>query len=457
MRYLITAVLLFAIVGGALGAIGWCGQIWPNSGSEVPVGDDVTVYFQIWKDGFTPDSGRGDSIAATLYWRESGTVSWNEVVMTYLGDVGNNDEYSGDMPGLASPGTVEYYCEALDSTDMSTLTGQDQNLVDLNESSPGTLYFVDVTSIDVTVTFRVDMTLETVSGAVTVAGSWNSWDPEADTLTDPDMDDVFTGDILFPAGSNPGQSFKFVNGGTWESIPSDRSLTIDDSGPTQVLPIYYFGDNDPADYTDIPVEVHFRVDMSAETVSTPYVAGSVPPLTWGWDDGWSDTLMLYDDGAHDDLSSGDGIYGAMITFPSGSYKYVEYKYTTDGTDNEPLPAFENHSFEMGSVSPLVLPVDTFGILAGVAESELPKDFRIIAAPNPFNAKVGIDIDLPEAGELDIEIYDIRGRRAVTLQRGFLPAGRTHFEWDAAGRPSGIYFLRVYGPGRARTEKLLLVK
>ncbi len=456
MKKLILMAVIASFAVSAFGAVGWCGMIWPNSGTDQSVGEAISVYFQIWKDGVTVPVGRGDSIAATLYWKDTCDAVWTEVEMVYLSDVGNNDEYTADIPAPISTGAIHYFCEALDSTDMATTTGTDQNDVALNATTPGILYIVDVTAIDVTVTFQVDMSLETVTGAVTVAGSFNSWSADADTMTDPDMDNIYTVDILFPAGSSPGQEYKFVNGGAWESI-GNRTLLIDDSSPTQVLPVVYFNNIDPADFTDIDVTVHFSVDMSAETVTYPYIAGSVYPLVWGWEVDWNDSLILYDDGAHDDGTMGDGIYGALIAFPTGSFRNVEYKYSTDSTDNEPLPAFENHAFVLGDSAHQILPTDTFGVLVNVEDGKLPEKLAINIAPNPFNAEVSISIVLPEKAWLTVDIFDIGGRRAATLHDGLADEGRKTIIWDASGFPSGIYLLRIDAREQTHNRRLLLVK
>ncbi len=451
---LIAVIAVFSV--SAMAEVGWCGEIWPNSGSERPVGEAIAVYFQIWKDGVTDSPGRGEEIAATLYWREAGTAVWSEIHMDYNTDVGNNDEYTADIPAPTSEGIIEFYCEALDSTDMISSTGTDQNDVALSDSIPGEIDIVDVTEIDVTVTFQVDMSLETVTGAVTVSGSFNGWSPDADTLTDPDMDDIYTADILFSAGSSPGHEYKFVNSGVYEST-SNRALTIDDSSPTMVLPVAYFENRDPADYTDIEVMVHFSVDMTAETVTDPYVAGSVFPLVWGWDVGWNDSLRLYDDGLHDDGAAGDGIYGAHIWFPAGSYRMVEYKYTTDGTDNEPLPPFENHSFELGDSPHQFLPIDLFGSLENVDEKFLPEDFAVDIAPNPFNSVSNISVRIPENGNVQLDIFDIHGRLMVNIHDGQLSKGVHSFVWNAFERSSGLYLLRVRAGNSEKIEKIFLVK
>ncbi len=452
-----TIIALIAVLCAPLFAeVGWCGEIWPNSGSERPTGDPITVYFQIWKGGTTDSPGRGEGIAATLYWRESGAAVWETVELDYNTDVGNNDEYFGDIPAPVAEGVIEYYCEALDSTDMVASTGTDQNGVALNLLDPGILNIVDAIEIDVTVTFQVDMSLEIVSDVVTLSGSFNGWNTYADTMTDLDSDGIFTIDIVFPAGSSPSHEYKYVKDGVYE-YTSNRILTVDDSSPTQILPVVFFEDRDPADYTDIDIDVHFRVNMSAEIVTTPYVAGNVFPLVWGWDAGWNDALILYDDGAHDDVAAGDGIYGAILTFPAGSWRYIEYKFTTDGTDNEPLPPFENHTFELGDVSPQVLPIDVFGSLENVSEVVLPKGFSVKVSPNPFNSAVEIAVQALRTGNLELSVFGIDGRLVKIIYSGNITEGNNIFRWDAVNENSGLYFIKIENNGISHTEKILLVK
>jgi hypothetical protein len=300
------------------------------------------------------------------------------------------------------------------------------------------------------------MSLEIVSDVVTLSGSFNGWNTYADTMTDLDSDGIFTIDIVFPAGSSPSHEYKYVKDGVYE-YTSNRILTVDDSSPTQILPVVFFEDRDPADYTDIDIDVHFRVNMSAEIVTTPYVAGNVFPLVWGWDAGWNDALILYDDGAHDDVAAGDGIYGAILTFPAGSWRYIEYKFTTDGTDNEPLPPFENHTFELGDVSPQVLPIDVFGSLENVSEVVLPKGFSVKVSPNPFNSAVEIAVQALRTGNLELSVFGIDGRLVKIIYSGNITEGNNIFRWDAVNENSGLYFIKIENNGISHTEKILLVK
>jgi hypothetical protein len=83
-------------------------------------------------------------------------------------------------------------------------------------------------------------------------------------------------------------------------------------------------------------------------------------------------------------------------------------------------------------------------------------------PNPFNPSTVIAFELPASGPVDLAVYDLRGRRVLTLVRGELPAGRHEVAWrgrDATGRgvPSGIYLARLTAQGEQRVAKMMLLK
>jgi hypothetical protein len=69
-------------------------------------------------------------------------------------------------------------------------------------------------------------------------------------------------------------------------------------------------------------------------------------------------------------------------------------------------------------------------------------------PNPSGATgVRLEFTLPQAGEANLELYDVAGRRVWSHAMGTLPAGQHSAEWngrDASGRraPSGVYFVRL---------------
>ena len=67
--------------------------------------------------------------------------------------------------------------------------------------------------------------------------------------------------------------------------------------------------------------------------------------------------------------------------------------------------------------------------------------------------------LPASGRANVRLFDVAGRRVVTLVDGVRPAGVTRIRWDGrseAGRPAGpgVYFARLEAAAGARTVKLV---
>jgi len=79
----------------------------------------------------------------------------------------------------------------------------------------------------------------------------------------------------------------------------------------------------------------------------------------------------------------------------------------------------------------------------VRESEVPSDFRVENAyPNPFNPVTTIGWTLPQAGDVNLYVYNALGQ-VVSLQNlGYTPAGRGSHLLDASGLASGVYFARL---------------
>ncbi len=254
MKYKIVIGLMALLVFGvtsSFAVIDWAGSIWPTDGQTYLPTANIEVYVQIYKGGCTPGEGRCAGLGAWLYYKKSTDVDYVSVGMSYNGEVDNNDEYMAIIPSSETQGGVDenFYCMLYDSTDETWYDGaQDQNFND----PPFTLHIQVGTSQDVTVTFQVDMSCQHPSwypGGVFFTGDywgWGACDPSRQ-MSDPDGDLVFEADFFFPAGVNPAVLYKYNKHDgancNWEGV-GNRPLTIDDSGPTQVLPIDIWDDWD---------------------------------------------------------------------------------------------------------------------------------------------------------------------------------------------------------------------
>ena len=83
-------------------------------------------------------------------------------------------------------------------------------------------------------------------------------------------------------------------------------------------------------------------------------------------------------------------------------------------------------------------------------------------PNPFNPNTLIEFRLEEDSFVELEIFDVSGRRVRTLVQGLLEAGPQASEWngrDDEGRPlaSGVYLARLKSGELVGESKLILIK
>ena len=78
-------------------------------------------------------------------------------------------------------------------------------------------------------------------------------------------------------------------------------------------------------------------------------------------------------------------------------------------------------------------------------------------PNPFNASTNIKFGLPEPSEVTVEVFNINGRKVVTLVNEYLSAGYHNVSWHADNVSSGAYFYRIRANDFISQKKLVLVK
>jgi hypothetical protein len=78
-------------------------------------------------------------------------------------------------------------------------------------------------------------------------------------------------------------------------------------------------------------------------------------------------------------------------------------------------------------------------------------------PNPFNSTTVLSFQIPHEGDVKLEIFDMLGRRIETLYDGYRAAGEHYLQWDAAGRSTGIYIVRLQYGQSVESRTITLVK
>ncbi|MDZ7755936.1 alpha-amylase family glycosyl hydrolase [Rhodohalobacter sp.] len=107
------------------------------------------------------------------------------------------------------------------------------------------------------------------------------------------------------------------------------------------------------------------------------------------------------------------------------------------------PAEENVFFQVGE--------SNFGQL--IRELSIESNY-----PNPFNPSTQIEYEVPEAGAVVLDVYDVLGRRVATIvNNSEHPRGSFTVDFDASELSSGVYIARLKQGGQVVTEKMTLIK
>ena len=104
--------------------------------------------------------------------------------------------------------------------------------------------------------------------------------------------------------------------------------------------------------------------------------------------------------------------------------------------------------------------DGYAAQAKLTAEALPREFTVGSAyPNPFNPTVSMTMTLPNAGQVQVKVFNLLGQAAYT-QNLQLEAGHHTYTFDAskaAGMASGVYFMQVSFGDVVNTQKIVLMK
>ena len=107
-------------------------------------------------------------------------------------------------------------------------------------------------------------------------------------------------------------------------------------------------------------------------------------------------------------------------------------------------------------------IDNFYFYKGMPVSnerdDVPAGFALNQNyPNPFNPTTNISFNLPTAGEVTLEVYNIQGQKVATLVNGFKSSGSHSVAFDASNLASGVYAYRLISKNSVQVKKMLLIK
>lgn len=100
------------------------------------------------------------------------------------------------------------------------------------------------------------------------------------------------------------------------------------------------------------------------------------------------------------------------------------------------------------------------VITGIHEvnSGIPKEFKLYSAyPNPFNPTSKVNYDLPHITDVKIIVYNAQGKEVASEFKNHVAAGTYSYDFDGAGKSSGVYFCRIVTDQFTDAVKLVLTK
>ncbi len=226
-----------------------------------------------------------------------------------------------------------------------------------------------------------------------------------------------------------------------------------ESGPTSVLvDIKPDSDNNrvnPNNNGVVPVAVLTTDEFDATTID-------VASLSFG-----PNGASTAHDGHFEDVDN-DGDVDLMLHFPTQDigFDLSETEYWLTGTANDGEYEIEGSdfvSFTGGGKGGNGRGRNSEGS-GDVVLSALPTELSLAQNfPNPFNPTTNISYTIPEAGLVNLTVFNVNGEVVGQLVNGFQSSGNHSIEFNASELSSGTYFYVLKASGQQQIKQMSFIK
>lgn len=277
-------------------------------------------------------------------------------------------------------------------------------------------------------------------------------------------------------GKSPyiGKSSAVFVGNVWITGANSSKKTFVSAGQPRICGDAYFSDNHLEDHTgksinltlsDVFIKKMSRPSFWPEGLVARPVSHVVPHVlrTVGARAGDRDAI---DDRIVLTIIEGSG---SIIDSEQQVGGYPEYDATyqvlqVPSTQNERLVWLDSLAAKLSMDSTLdvtPLPSNVFDV-NGMHMDNLPDEFQLRNYPNPFNPETTITFSIPEAMDITLRIYNIRGELVNELQNGRMASGSHNIKWYGTNQNgqqvgSGVFIYTLESPQFSASGKMILMR
>jgi len=173
-----------------------------------------------------------------------------------------------------------------------------------------------------------------------------------------------------------------------------------------------------------------------------------------------DLISISSDGdiAGFQLSLSDQNIEIDLSLPSGwTHKREGKKLVAYGIDGSSLP--NNFSFQIEEPKYIQsMKLAGWGKTSVNASMvNIPNSFMLKTSPNPFNPGCRVSFEVNETSNVDISLYDLRGKHLGSIKNGQFTNGVYKFYWEPTQISSGTYFLKINDGKNSQHKKIIYLK
>jgi len=158
-------------------------------------------------------------------------------------------------------------------------------------------------------------------------------------------------------------------------------------------------------------------------------------------------ITLQGDSLISDIAEGNQWYRYGVAIPSATGQFYKLTQSGDYTDVITDPLFVCTSLPSNIIQYYISSVQL-----------LPADPYVQLYPNPFRDYLTLDIELPQAGNLRISLFDAIGKEIKIIHnQPHQDAGKHSFTVSTGGLPAGIYYCKIQSETFTLVKKVLLTR